>query len=122
MAEDNKIRPVVVLDATSTMGKFSSSFYTLPPRALNVNQKRQAKPTSIYAIAFRLRQLTCRSRLSLGHERPTVWISSERRSVLLARRSTTVYKVAMINDVVLEGIAVKAWKYADDLLFHLACY
>ena len=28
----------------------------------------------------------------------------------------------MINDVVLEGIVVKAWKYADDLLFRLACY
>ncbi len=28
----------------------------------------------------------------------------------------------MINDVVLEGIIVKTWKYADDLLFRLACY
>jgi hypothetical protein len=28
----------------------------------------------------------------------------------------------MINEVVLEGIVVKAWKYADDLLFRLACY
>jgi hypothetical protein len=28
----------------------------------------------------------------------------------------------MINDVVLEGIVVKAWMYADDLLFRLACY
>ena len=28
----------------------------------------------------------------------------------------------MINEVVLEGIIVKAWKYADDLLFRLACY
>ena len=28
----------------------------------------------------------------------------------------------MINDVVLEGIVVKTWKYADDLLFRLACY
>ena len=28
----------------------------------------------------------------------------------------------MINDVVLEGIVVKAWKYADELLFRLACY
>jgi hypothetical protein len=31
-------------------------------------------------------------------------------------------EVAMINDVVLEGIVVRAWKYADDLLFRLACY
>jgi hypothetical protein len=31
-------------------------------------------------------------------------------------------EAAMINDVVLEGIVVKAWKYADDLLFRLACY
>jgi hypothetical protein len=29
---------------------------------------------------------------------------------------------AMINEVVLEGIVVKTWKYADDLLFRLACY
>ena len=28
----------------------------------------------------------------------------------------------MINNVVLEGIVVRTWKYADDLLFHLACY
>ena len=28
----------------------------------------------------------------------------------------------MINDVVLEGIIVKTWKYADDVLFRLACY
>ncbi len=28
----------------------------------------------------------------------------------------------MINDVVLEGIVVKTWKYVDDLLFRLACY
>ena len=28
----------------------------------------------------------------------------------------------MINEVVLEGIVVKTWKYADDLLFRLACY
>ncbi len=28
----------------------------------------------------------------------------------------------MINEVVFEGIAVKIWKYADDLLFRLACY
>ncbi|PWB50514.1 MAG: hypothetical protein C3F13_16310 [Anaerolineales bacterium] len=28
----------------------------------------------------------------------------------------------MINDVVLEGIIVRTWKYADDLLFRLACY
>jgi len=28
----------------------------------------------------------------------------------------------MINDVVLEGIVVRTWKYADDLLFRLASY
>ncbi len=28
----------------------------------------------------------------------------------------------MINDVVLERIVVKTWKYADELLFRLACY
>jgi hypothetical protein len=28
----------------------------------------------------------------------------------------------MINEVVLEGIIVKTWKYADDLLFRLANY
>ena len=28
----------------------------------------------------------------------------------------------MINDVVLEGIVVRAWKFADDLLLRLACY
>jgi len=28
----------------------------------------------------------------------------------------------MINDVVLEGIVVKVWNSADDLLFRLACY
>ena len=28
----------------------------------------------------------------------------------------------MINEVVLEGVVVKTWKYADDLLFRLACY
>ena len=28
----------------------------------------------------------------------------------------------MINDVVLEGIIVHAWKFAVDLLFRLACY
>jgi hypothetical protein len=28
----------------------------------------------------------------------------------------------MINEVVLEGIVVKTWKYADDLLFRVACY
>ena len=28
----------------------------------------------------------------------------------------------MINDVVLEGIVVRTWKFADDLLFRLACY
>ena len=27
----------------------------------------------------------------------------------------------MINDIVLEGIVVKTWKYADDLLFRPAC-
>jgi hypothetical protein len=31
-------------------------------------------------------------------------------------------EVEMINDVVLEGIVVRAWKYADDLLSRLACY
>jgi hypothetical protein len=31
-------------------------------------------------------------------------------------------EVAMINEVVLEGIVVRTWKYADDLLFRLACY
>ena len=31
-------------------------------------------------------------------------------------------EVIMINDVVLEGIVVKTWKFADDLLFRLACY
>jgi len=34
--------------------------------------------------------------------------------------STCQMEAAMINDVVLEGIVVKAWKYADDLLFRLA--
>jgi hypothetical protein len=28
----------------------------------------------------------------------------------------------MINDIVLEGIVVRTWKYADDLLFRLTCY
>jgi hypothetical protein len=28
----------------------------------------------------------------------------------------------MINEVVLEGIVVKTWKYAEDLLFRIACY
>jgi hypothetical protein len=28
----------------------------------------------------------------------------------------------MINEVALEGIVVKTWKYADDLLFRIACY
>ncbi len=28
----------------------------------------------------------------------------------------------MINDVVLEGIVVRTWKFANDLLFRLACY
>jgi hypothetical protein len=28
----------------------------------------------------------------------------------------------MINDVVLEGIVVRTWKFADDLLFRMACY
>jgi hypothetical protein len=30
--------------------------------------------------------------------------------------------IVMINDVVLENIVVKAWRYAVALLFHLACY
>lgn len=28
----------------------------------------------------------------------------------------------MINEVVLEGIVVKTWKYGEDLLFRIACY
>ena len=28
----------------------------------------------------------------------------------------------MINEVMLEGVIVQAWKCADDLLFSLACY
>ncbi|MDD5368962.1 MAG: hypothetical protein PHQ40_07755 [Anaerolineaceae bacterium] len=28
----------------------------------------------------------------------------------------------MLNEVVLEGIVVKSWKYADDLFFRLVCY
>ena len=28
----------------------------------------------------------------------------------------------MINEVVLEGIIVRTWKFADDVLFRLACY
>ena len=28
----------------------------------------------------------------------------------------------MINDVVLEGIIIRAWQFADDLFFRLACY
>ncbi len=28
----------------------------------------------------------------------------------------------MINEVILEGIVVKTWKYADDLLFRIAIY
>ncbi len=28
----------------------------------------------------------------------------------------------MINDVVLEGIIIRTWKYADDLRFRMACY
>jgi hypothetical protein len=28
----------------------------------------------------------------------------------------------VINEVVLEGIVVKTWKYAEDLLFRIACY
>ena len=28
----------------------------------------------------------------------------------------------MINEVVLEGIVVQTWKYAEDLLFRIACY
>jgi hypothetical protein len=31
-------------------------------------------------------------------------------------------EVTMINDVVLKGLVVRTWKYADDLLFRLACY
>jgi hypothetical protein len=31
-------------------------------------------------------------------------------------------EAAMIKDVVLEGIVVKTWMYADALLFSLACY
>jgi hypothetical protein len=31
-------------------------------------------------------------------------------------------KADMINDVVLEWIFVGIWKYADDLLFRIACY
>jgi hypothetical protein len=31
-------------------------------------------------------------------------------------------EATMINDVVLEGIVVRTWEYADDLLFRLACY
>jgi hypothetical protein len=31
-------------------------------------------------------------------------------------------EASMINDVVLEGIIVRTWKFADDLLFRLACY
>jgi hypothetical protein len=31
-------------------------------------------------------------------------------------------EVAMINDVVLKGLVVRTRKYADDLLFRLACY
>jgi hypothetical protein len=31
-------------------------------------------------------------------------------------------EAAMINNVVLEGIVVKIWKYTDDLLFRLAYY
>jgi hypothetical protein len=31
-------------------------------------------------------------------------------------------EATMINDVVLEGIIVKTWKYADDLRFRIACY
>ena len=28
----------------------------------------------------------------------------------------------MINDVVLEGVVVKAWMFTEDLLFRLACF
>ncbi len=28
----------------------------------------------------------------------------------------------MLNEVILEGIIVKTWKYTDDLLFRVACY
>jgi hypothetical protein len=31
-------------------------------------------------------------------------------------------EAAIINGVALEGIVIRTWKYADDLLFHLACY
>jgi hypothetical protein len=31
-------------------------------------------------------------------------------------------EATMINEVVLEGIVVKTWKYAEDLLFRIACY
>jgi hypothetical protein len=31
-------------------------------------------------------------------------------------------EVSMINDLVLEEIAVRTWRYAYDLLFRLACY
>jgi len=31
-------------------------------------------------------------------------------------------KIVMINDFVLKRIVARIWKYADDLLFSLACY
>jgi hypothetical protein len=31
-------------------------------------------------------------------------------------------EAVLINDVVLEGIVVKPWEDADDLLFRLGCY
>jgi len=34
----------------------------------------------------------------------------------------TFQEATMINEVVLEGIVVKTWKYAEDLLFRIACY
>ena len=36
--------------------------------------------------------------------------------------STCQMEAAMINDVVLEGIVVRAWKFAGDFFFRLACY
>jgi hypothetical protein len=35
---------------------------------------------------------------------------------------THYQEATMINEVVLEGIVVKTWKYAEDLLFRIACY
>ena len=36
--------------------------------------------------------------------------------------SRFLQEVILINDVVLEGIIVRTWQFADDLLFRLACY